>query len=32
MTVSRNARLSTPGELRIIHPLASVLRIALFLF
>src|SRR6266704_3427215 len=32
MTASRSVRLSAPGEFRTIHPLASVLRIALFLF
>jgi hypothetical protein len=32
MTASRSARLSAPGEFRIIQSLASVLRIALFLF
>src|SRR5258705_4893322 len=31
-TASRSARLSAPGEFRTIQPLASVLRIALFLF
>src|ERR1700675_2296992 len=32
MTASRRARPSVPGEFRTIQPLASVLRIALFLF